>query len=133
MSDKADRLGWVTACALLTAAVVVAYPLIGWLAWRRAGTDGLVAAAVAAGVCWLGATAALMIAAALKGPNAALNSMLLGMLCRMGLPLLAGAVLSSQGGQLAAGGVFGLIVVFYLLTLVVETLLSLRLLKSNQV
>ena len=54
------------------------------------------------------------------------------MIFRMGLPMGVGLLLNYGGGPLASAGVFGWIVVFYLLTLAVETLLSLHLAKGRQ-
>ena len=52
-------------------------------------------------------------------------------LFRFGLPLAGGLYLTRQGGSLAESGVFGMIVVFYLITLAVETPLSLALLGAD--
>jgi hypothetical protein len=117
-------------CLLLTLAVGLAYPLIGLAAWQRFGQNGWLAALVAALVCWFGSTAALVLTALLRGPQTALYSLLFGMVFRMGLPLVAGIVLSQQSPRLAAAGVFGCIVGFYLVTLVAETLLSLPLVQG---
>lgn len=93
---------------------------------------GIAATAVAAGVCWFGATGALLSTAFLRGSQFALHGLFGGMILRLGLPLALGMFLSSRGGGLAKAGVFGLIVMFYLLTLVVETLLSLRFVNQPQ-
>jgi hypothetical protein len=117
-------------CLLLSLAVGLAYPLIGLAASQKFGQAGWLAALVAALVCWFGSTAALVLTALLRGPQTALYSLLFGMVFRMGLPLAAGIVLSQQSPRLAAAGVFGCIVGFYLVTLVAETLLSLPLVQG---
>jgi hypothetical protein len=61
-----------------------------------------------------------------------ISATLLGMLFRMGLPLVTGVVLTRAGGPLADAGLFGMIMVFYLVGLVVETTLSVRVLGSSQ-
>ena len=118
-------------CALLALAVAVAYPVAGLIAWQRAGSDGWLAALVAALICWIGSTIALCMTALLRGPQAALYSLLFGMLFRMGLPLVAGIILSRNSPRLADAGVFGCIVGFYLVTLVAETLLTLPQIQSG--
>jgi hypothetical protein len=118
-------------CLALALVVAAAYPVIGFLASQRVGEDGWLAALVAAGVCWFGSTVALVLTALLRGPQAALYSLLFGMLFRMGLPLAAGILLSQSSPRLAAGGVFGCMVGFYLVTLVAETLLSLPLVQGS--
>ena len=117
-------------CLLLSLAVGLAYPLIGLAASQKFGQTGWLAALVAALVCWFGSTTALVLTALLRGPQTALYSLLFGMVFRMGLPLVAGVVLSQQSPRLAAAGVFGCIVGFYLVTLVAETLLSLPLVQG---
>ena len=74
---------------------------------------------------------ALVLTAALRSPKRAVAGVLLGMLFRMGVPLGTGIFLHRQGGPLAKAGVFGMILGFYLLTLLVETLLALRLLAPR--
>lgn len=80
-------------------------------------------------VCWLGAFIALVITGVLRGTPQAINGILGATLFRMGIPLAAGFLLSSSSEALAKAGVFGMVVCYYLLTLVVETLLSLRLIQ----
>ncbi len=53
------------------------------------------------------------------------------MIFRMGVPLVFGVALQQGHEQLAAAGIFGTILLYYLLSLVVETLLSLRLIPST--
>jgi len=119
-------------CAWLTLAVLVFSVPIAWVADARHGSWGLAATAVAGGVCWLGAVLALWITWQFSGAGpVAVQGVLLGMLFRMGLPLAAGVALTTSGGALAQAGVFGLILAFYLLTLPLETWLSVRLVSSQ--
>ena len=86
----------------------------------------IVAAAVAA---YLGALIALCLAAiAGKGPNA-INMLLAGTLFRFGIPMAVGVVSQISGGPLADAGVFGWIVLFFLIGLVVETPFAVRLVQ----
>lgn len=114
------------ACGVLGVAVLAAFIPAAWWMWTSRGAVGVTAAAVAAVICLIGATGALLLTALLRGSSYAIHGLLGGMLLRLGLPLGVGVVLSSRGGDLARAGVFGLILLFYLLTLVVETLLSLK-------
>ena len=118
-------------CLWLTAVVVAALLIVGGALAATRGRDAVVAAAVAAGICWAGSTIALIAAARLGTTNRVLQAHLLGMFFRLGLPLGAGMALQAQQGFLAKAGVFGLIVVFYLVTLVAETLLSLRFVQKS--
>jgi hypothetical protein len=116
------------ACALLTLVVAVAFPLFAWVGYNSYGWNGVAASGVAAGCCWLGALAALIFGALLSRSGNAANGVLLGMLFRMGIPLAFGIALDRRGGPLADAGVFGMILVYYFVTLVAETALSLKLL-----
>jgi|SRR5215471_3732580 len=119
-------------CVWLTLAVLLSLLVIGGAFAAPRGVDALLAASAAAGICWLGATAALVVSWFSNRSNRAVQGHLLGALFRLGLPLGIGLVFQQSGGRLAEAGVFGFIVVFYLVTLVAETLLSLRLIKRPQ-
>jgi hypothetical protein len=62
----------------------------------------------------------------------AVHGLLGGTLVRTGLPLASGIFLQQIGGPLAEAGVFGMIVACYLVMLIFETLLSVRMIKSTQ-
>jgi hypothetical protein len=103
-----------------------------WFAGSRHGVPGVAAAAIASGVCWLSAAVAFVLLERSRRSGKVLNGVLLGMIIRLGLPLVVGTVLNSQQGALADAGVFGLMVVCYLVALIVETLLSVRFLQQPQ-
>jgi len=119
-------------CVWLTIVVLVALLVIGGMIGQARGINGALAAGVAAALCWLGSTAALVIAGISSRKNHAVQGHLLGTIFRLGLPLVAGIVLQKFGGPLAEAGVFGLIVVFYLITLIAETVLALRFIKRPE-
>jgi len=83
------------------------------------------AAAAAAGICLLGAVLALVVSHLLRGPKAVLYGMLMAMALRMGIPLVSALALHLQNGALAKAGVLYYFLVFYPVTLAVETVLSL--------
>lgn len=116
--------------AWLTLPLLVVFPAFAWYGYSRVGVDGILAAALAGVVCWAGAAGALITAGLLRQSQQAASALMLGMLFRMGLPLAAIAWLMSQGGWLAEAGVVGMILVYYLVSLIVETVLSLRLVGS---
>jgi hypothetical protein len=64
-----------------------------------------------------------------RGPQNVLVITVLGMLLRMGLPLVAVVVVTVQGGPLAAGGFVICVLAYYAIALVLETWLSLRLMS----
>jgi hypothetical protein len=116
----------------LTLIIVVALVMVSFVVGASRGAAGVVACAVAAGICWIGSMAALVVTALASRSNHAVQGHLAGMFFRLGLPLVAGIAIKNSGGALAQAGAFGLIVVFYLIALVAETVLSLRLIKRRE-
>lgn len=127
--DRAGSL-WV-ACIVLTLVTGAVLPAFLWVGHRHHGGTGMAAAGVAAGVCWGGAMVALVVGGLFRHSKHAVSGVLAGMLFRMGVPLMAGAALDWQGGPLAEAGVFGMILVYYFVTLAAETLLAVRLVSPR--
>jgi len=123
--NKLASLGPCGQAALVTGALVVAWLALAPLAGATQGSSGLAAAAVGAGVCWLGATFALLIGALVRGQGAVLQRMVLGMMARAMFPLMLGAMLHMRVQWLAAAGMIYYLLVFYMVGLAVETLLLL--------
>jgi hypothetical protein len=111
--------------------MLLAFPFFAAFGYTRAGLVGVEAAAVAGGICWLGAAPSLFLMGWLRGGPHVVSGVLLGMLIRMGLPLAIGLLLAQTGGPLAKAGVFGMIVGYYLVGLLIETLLSVRLIGAS--
>ena len=118
--------GLLGCCAILLAVLMPIAAVFGWFAFDRHGIVGFYATVVAALVCWLSASLALVAVFVGQRLQAGVQGILAGMLFRMGLPLAAGVALQQQGGPLATAGVFYLILGMYFFTLITETLLSLR-------
>jgi hypothetical protein len=110
---------------VLVLAVLVIYGAVGPVAWSLSGSPGLAAAGLAAGVCLGGAAAALAISYIFRAPQHVLYGVLFGMAARMGLPLAAGLICWRHGGPLAEAGALYYLLIFYPITLGVETVLSL--------
>lgn len=116
---------------LLLIAILLSVALAAVGYWQH-DAIGVAAGVIAAGVCYAAAAMALAIACFARGPNAALQSLVGGMLLRMGVPLGVGVYLMRNSADLAAAGLFGFIVVAYLTMLAVETVLSLRVLRARE-
>ena len=120
----------------LTLPLLAVFPAFAWFGYSREGFHGILAAALAGAICWAGAAGALISASLLRQSQQAASALMLGMAFRMGLPLAAIAWIMTQGGRGAQGqalveaGIVGMILVYYLLSLIVETVLSLRLVGS---
>lgn len=109
----------------LTLGMVVFVPLLGWYSSSVHGANGWATAGLAGGVCWVAGLAALAIVAVTRGPNA-VSGVLLAMMVRLGGPMLLAIAIDSRGGPLKEAGFFQLVVMSYLATLAVETLLMVR-------
>jgi hypothetical protein len=131
-----ERRGSVTSllasCALLAAVLTVATAAAAWWGWSRAGSSGVLAAAIAGGVCWLSSALALTISFLGQRFEQPIAGILGGMIFRLGLPLATGLAISSLGGPIAAAGCFGMIVALYLVALPIETLLSLKFVPQSK-
>ena len=117
----------LSACLRLALCEIGFFLAVVLFAYFKRGFDSLLAVAVAAVVCGSAATLALLLTGWLRDSRRAAFGMLLATMPRLGIPLVAGVALDRMGGTLAQAGVFGWIVAFYLMTLVVETVLSLNL------
>lgn len=111
------------ACLLLAVAAALAGLVVGYFAYVQQGLAVLRAALVADVVCWLSATAALLLAGSLRNTPHAVSGILGGTLLRLLPPLAAASVCSVVTPEISQAGLFGYMVLFFLLMLVVETLL----------
>lgn len=114
----AARWLWLSGVAFIA---LVPAALIGF---SSAGPAGVTAAGTAAAVCWFAASVALCLAALVQGPQAALATLVFGLVFRMGFPLAMFAWLRRFSELTDAGFVWQL-AFFYLLMLAVETWLTL--------
>ena len=129
-SAGARRFNLSRATLLLVAVFAIAFPAFAYVGHQTHGRAGLWAAAVAALVCLGAGLIALTFLALFRDPMQAFNGVGLAMLFRMAIPMAAGIFLTKLGGPLAEAGVFGMIVGFYLVGLLVETLLAIRLVNA---
>jgi len=109
----------------LTIVVFVVFGLAGPVAFHIGGWMALATAALAAGLCLTGGSVALMVSRLLPGPNLALAALMASMTARMAIPLAFGLAIHLHGGPLAKAGLLYYLLVFYPVTLSVETMLSL--------
>jgi hypothetical protein len=88
--------------------------------------QSLITAVISGGVCW--SAAALALAATFVGNrfSAPVQALLIGMLFRMGLPFAALIGFSALDRNLAQGGLAPTILGTYLVALLAETLLAVR-------
>ncbi len=118
-------------CVVLTVVVALVLPVVALALRARNGSDGVLAACIAAGICWVASITALVVAKITTDTQLRLAGVFASMALRTGIPLIAAILLTSTSPTLTRGGVFGATVVFYLLTLMLETVLSVRLVNST--
>ncbi len=116
--------------AVLGVALAVVSALAGAVAARRYGNGAYEASAVAAFLNWIAGSVSLAIMVVTRNKPWRTHGALLAAAGRMVLPLAALMVFSRSQHSLAAHGVAGLIVLHYLVGLVIETVLSLRLVAT---
>lgn len=117
-------MGLAARVCLQSGILAIAWAAAAPLAYQLRGIQGLAAAGVAAGICWLGAVGAAPIAALFHGPSAVMVGIGLSMLARTVLPLIVGVTLHAMVPALAEGGMIYYLLAFYLLTLATETVVS---------
>ena len=120
------------ACALLAAALLALLPCFAAYGYFTAGTVGVLAALVACGICLFCGILALCITAISQKLNQGVQGILGAMLVRMSVPLVALLALPKIGGPLVAAGITGMLMAYYLVTLAVETWLSLRFVPNTK-
>ena len=125
---KLGLIGRSVAIALLVLGLSL---IIAPLAWYFSGVWGVSAMASAAALCLLGAIAALYVNQFFVSPKDAFMGILLGMGLGMGVPLMFGAVIHIYGGPLSQAGFLHYLLIFYLPTLAIKTILTLPLQRQT--
>ena len=124
--------GLLVSCAILAGILAPFTIAVAWFAYGRSGAIGIAAAAIAGGVCWVSASLALAtvyLGQMLKNP---VGGILGGMFFRMGLPLGVGIAIQQSHPPLANAGTFLMILALYLVALIAETLLSLKIVSPGK-
>lgn len=111
-------------CLVLTLLMAMAAVVAVVVGYERYGTTGIVSAAVAAATCWLASVAALVVVAMTTATPNALAGIFGAMGLQMGFPLAAMITLPSVSPVLSKAGIAGMFLAFFLVSLIVETSLS---------
>ncbi len=118
----------ILALAIFPLAVIVAAVNGGGLSGRS-----LLVALFGGGVCFVAAALGLLSTYLGTQLGAPVQGVLLGMLARMGLPLVALVGLPKVNAELASGGLMPTILCVYAVALVVETVLAVRMVPKSGV
>ncbi len=128
MSGRWDGLrsaGFAVQSIVLGAALALSYLLIGPLAHSLSGTPGVMAAALAAALCFVGAEVGLFVCHRFHASSVHYFGPLAAMLPRMGIPLIGGLLLQKSFPALAPLGFLFYTLAFFLVALSIETLMAL--------
>lgn len=120
-----------TSCALLGIVIAPVALLIAVICSRGFQPDSVLVAAIAGIVCWTAGATALCISAVTTRVGTPIQGVLLAMLFRMGLPLAAIMVFVRVDNPLTAAGLAPTTLGVYLVSLVAETLLALRMVPAS--
>lgn len=120
----------VLAGSWLTCAVAFALPATLWWGSDFAGQDGMTASGVAAGLCWVASLVALVVRTRFPKPQDVVAGTLGAMLVRMAVVFGGGLVVASSSPHLVKAAFWGQLVVYFSLTLAVESWMAVRWVKS---
>jgi hypothetical protein len=118
------------ACVRLTLVVVVAYPIVALIGREVVKKPIWETAGLAAGLCWISATLALLLFDHFRRVGNVAAGTLSGTLVRIGIPLMVGLVAINSSEKLRDERFFEIVLVFYFITLVADTILTLALARG---
>ena len=116
----------------LLLAVTVVFLCVSCFSYPRHGWSGVLAAGVSGLVCWLASSAALFVTTYTAGAPHALHGTLFSIILRTAVPFLVSLILIQMSKPLADAGLFGMVLVNYLVVLAVETVLAVRVIQAGQ-
>lgn len=125
-------MGLTSRLIFMLAVSVVGYVTSIPFAWLTRGTQGFIASAIALAICLAGGLSSLVVGDLFRGCRQTLVPLLLPMLFRMGLPLGLCLWALYRGGTLANAGLAYYLVGFYLLMLVVDSVLTVSMLHPEE-
>lgn len=112
---------WLGAPFVLTAGLVLSAGLLTPMGWLTRAAAGVWSVWLAAATCLVAGWLSQALGRWLAGPEYLLHRVCTSMLARMAVALAACMVVYAQGGMLVEGGFVYYVLVFYLITLTVET------------
>lgn len=128
LSSSEPLIRWsslVRALLVMSLVLLAAFPAIGGWGYWSYGKPGLITATVAGLSCWVGGVLGFAVSLPFQGLQA-VNGVLAGMLVRMTVPMVVALGLLMSRSELLGVDRLPLLVVYYLVALVVDTILSVR-------
>ena len=120
----------ILAGSWLTCSVALLLPVTLWWANDFAGSAGMLASGIAAGLSWLASVVALVVRTRFPKPQDVVAGTLGAMLVRMVMILGVAMLVAGMSPELVKAAFWGQVVIYFLLTLMVETILAVRWVKQ---
>ncbi len=131
--SQADSVWKLLGMILFTAAILAGVSVVvAQGAFEKHGTSGATASYVAAGLCWVTSTVALVVVFGFRKNSASVSGLLVSIIIRTLGPLCLGHALGRMFPDLAEAGLFGFVVIHYLVSLLLETVFAVRILSRKQ-
>ena len=117
---------------IITLVLAGAFPLIGWYGYHEYQQAGITVVAIAAILCWFGSILGILPSLLIRNPDKGINAVLLGMLIRMSIPIGGGLVLETSIDKLADTRLLMFTLIYYIIALVVDTALALKIVQATK-
>jgi len=116
---------------VITVVLATAFTALAWYG-NQAFTDiEMKAAAIAVTLCWLGSVLGLIPPMFLRGSEQGINGVLAGMLFRMFIPIGGTFLIHQRSEQLRDANILYFTLGFFLLALIVDTILAVQMVKAQ--
>jgi drug/metabolite transporter (DMT)-like permease len=118
------------ACARLAIVVIIAYPIVALIGEQMVKKPVWETAGLAAALCWLSATLALVLFHHFRKAGNPAAAILAGTLVKPGIPLIVSLIAVERSEKLRDEYFLPIVLVFYFITLVADTMLTLALARG---
>ena len=111
------------------------FPLIAWIGYEQYQQAGLKAVLIAALLCWVASIIGMIPSILVRyseQPEQGVNAVLMGTLIRMSIPLGGGFILHQSVEKLADAKILMFTLIYYLIALIVDTILALKFVQANK-
>ena len=117
---------------IITLVLVGAYPLMAWYGYHKYQQAGVTVVTIAAILCWFGSILGILPSLLIRNPDKRVNAILLGMLIRMSIPIGGGLMLETSIDELAEARLLMFTLIYYIIALVVDTALALKIVQASK-
>ncbi|MBH58411.1 MAG: hypothetical protein CMJ82_14645 [Planctomycetaceae bacterium] len=116
---------------VITVVLAVAFTAVAWYGNQNFTDMEIKSAGIAVLLCWLGSVLGLIPPMFLRGPEQGINGILAGMLFRMFFPLGGSYAVHQMDEQLRNANILFFTLGFFLLALIVDTILVVQMVKAQ--